>query len=46
MSAEYNTLTVEATENGWVVTEKGQPKKLFFLWRTLQSHLEARLSSK
>ena len=46
MKAEYNELTVEATENGWVVTEKGHPKKLFFLWRTLLSHLESRLSSK
>jgi hypothetical protein len=44
--AEYNTIEIEATEQGWIVTEKGQQKKIFFQWRTLLNHIESRLSTK
>ena len=44
--AEYNTLEIEACEQGWIVTEKGKVKQLFFRWQSFVNYIESRLASK
>ena len=44
--AEYNTLTIEAAESGWIVKEKGKPTKVFFRWESLTVYLADRLTTK
>lgn len=43
---EYNTLTIEAAENGWIVKQKGKTVKIFIHWDRVVKHLESQLVTK
>lgn len=42
---QYNTVSIEAAESGWIVKERGQPTKLFYRWESLVKYLEGRLTT-
>lgn len=45
-TAIYNTVTVEACKNGWIVKQKGKPVEVFFQWRNVINRLEFELITK
>lgn len=41
---EYNTVTIEAAVNAWILREKGRPVEVFHRWDLLTNRLKERLA--
>ena len=46
MKTEYNTVTVEAADGGWIIRQKGEPTRITCRWVIVMSILEMSLTSK
>lgn len=42
----YNKVSIEATKDGWIVTENKQETRLYYRWETLLSYISDRLTNK
>ena len=42
----YNTVTISAAVNGWVLTVKGEPPEVFVRWDELIYRLHSKLANR